>query len=495
MRLGALVCLQWLLLLDAGRGFRIAGYSSSQRPAQVVLRRLRTPPLSATMPLPLAAASAGSAISAVVSSPMYVWTMLSLASTLGIASESTKLGSMLSSPLVTMGLAMLLCNVGLLPSSSPVYSVVLKWLVPLSIPLLLLDADLKRCLKDTGTLLKAFCVGSIGTVLGTLVAYLLVPIKFAGGGGPKIAAALCARHIGGALNFVAVADILTVAPELVAAAMAADNVVVAAYFALLFLISAPERTGAVGSNSAYLPLPAAPAPTEAAKCPIPFFRSGSAEGEVAGVMLVAPAPAVDVGVVQQQQEQQQQQQQQQRREKHAFSLLGMSAALSTALIVTSLSLGLSRLSQSLVPGGISPMLLSSMLAVIAATAFPRTLSRVSKAGGVMGVLFMQLFFGVTGGQGSIATVLSYGPQLFVHTLVQIAVHFCFAVGAGRALGLPFREVVLASNANVGGPTTAAGMAQAKRWSNLVLPALLTGIFGYAIATGLGVGVYYVLLRL
>ena len=492
------VSLGWLLgllLLDAGRSFRLArlatGYSS-QSP-----RKVRTPPLSATVPLPLAAASAGS-ISAVVSSPVYVWTMLSLASTFGIASESTRLGSMLSSPLVTMGMAMLLCNVGLLPSSSPVYSVVLKWLVPLSIPLLLLDADLKRCLKDTGTLLQAFCVGSIGTVLGTLVAYLLVPIKFAGGGGPKIVAALCARHIGGAVNFVAVADILSVAPELVAAAMAADNVVVAAYFALLFLISVPERTGAVGSNSAYNLQPAAPAAQEPAKCPIPMFRSSSAETDTAGVMLVAPAPAVDalpasspdVGLLQQQQ-----QQQQQRREKHAISLLGMSAALSSALVLTSLSMGLSRLSQGIVPGGVSPMLLSSLLAVCAATAFPRTLSRVSKAGGVVGVLFMQLFFGVTGGQGSIATVLSYGPQLFLHTLVQIAVHFAFAVGAGRALGLPFREVVLASNANVGGPTTAAGMAQAKRWTNLVLPALLTGIFGYAIATGLGVGVYYVLLRL
>jgi uncharacterized membrane protein len=46
--------------------------------------------------------------------------------------------------------------------------------------------------------------------------------------------------------------------------------------------------------------------------------------------------------------------------------------------------------------------------------------------------------------------------------------------------------VLASNANVGGPTTAAAMASNKKWKELVLPALLTGIFGYAIATGLGV---------
>jgi uncharacterized membrane protein len=65
------------------------------------------------------------------------------------------------------------------------------------------------------------------------------------------------------------------------------------------------------------------------------------------------------------------------------------------------------------------------------------------------------------------------------------VHFAFSIGIGKMLKIPFREIVLASNANVGGPTTAAGMASSKRWKDLVLPALLTGVFGYAIATAVG----------
>jgi uncharacterized membrane protein len=94
--------------------------------------------------------------------------------------------------------------------------------------------------------------------------------------------------------------------------------------------------------------------------------------------------------------------------------------------------------------------------------------------------------------GHIPTVLSYGPALFLHTTVQIIVHFGFSVAAGRLLGIPFRETVLASNSNVGGPTTAAAMATTKRWKLLVLPALLTGILGYAMATGVGVAVVRVL---
>ena len=50
------------------------------------------------------------------------------------------------------------------------------------------------------------------------------------------------------------------------------------------------------------------------------------------------------------------------------------------------------------------------------------------------------------------------------------------------LGLPRREILLASNANVGGPTTAAAMASAKGWTEMIVPALLTGILGYSVAT-------------
>ena len=45
--------------------------------------------------------------------------------------------------------------------------------VPLAVPLLLLDADLQKCFKSTGTLLKAFLIGSVGTFVGTVVAYIL----------------------------------------------------------------------------------------------------------------------------------------------------------------------------------------------------------------------------------------------------------------------------------------------------------------------------------
>lgn len=87
--------------------------------------------------------------------------------------------------------------------------------------------------------------------------------------------------------------------------------------------------------------------------------------------------------------------------------------------------------------------------------------------------------------GHIPSVLKTAPMLFVHSSVQIIGHYIFLRIVGRSMKIPFRELVLASNANIGGPTTAAAMASNKRWKEFVLPALLTGIFGYAIATPVG----------
>ena len=107
---------------------------------------------------------------------------------------------------------------------------------------------------------------------------------------------------------------------------------------------------------------------------------------------------------------------------------------------------------------------------------------------------MQLFFAVTGAMGHIPSVLRVAPSVFFHTTCQIAVHFTFSCLIGRILKLPFRETVLASNANVGGPTTAAAMASSKNWKALVLPALLTGVFGYSIATGVGLLIHRIIYR-
>ena len=185
-----------------------------------------------------------------VQSEWTTWALLGTTGALGLyAEENSKLGAALSSNVVTMVSALVLANLGALPTSSPVYGTVVKKLVPLAVAALLFDADLDRVRREGRRLLAPFVVAALGTIAGTVVAWRLVPLQR---GIPALAAratmasALTARHIGGAVNYVSVAEYGGAAPELVAAGIAADNAVVAPYFVGLFAASGPAKGGNKG---------------------------------------------------------------------------------------------------------------------------------------------------------------------------------------------------------------------------------------------------------
>ena len=62
----------------------------------------------------------------------------------------------------------------------------------------------------------------------------------------------------------------------------------------------------------------------------------------------------------------------------------------------------------------------------------------------------------------------------------------FAIGK-KLLRLSTRELLVASNANVGGPATAGALAAGKNWTELVVPGMLVGNLGNALGTFVGLG--------
>jgi uncharacterized membrane protein len=365
-----------------------------------------------------------------------LWAILISVAAFSLWAEKTKIGSRLSAVVIAILGTFLLSNLSIIPSAAPSYDIVWSYLVPLAIPLLLFKADLRKIIKEAGPTLLAFFIGAIGSVIGTIVAFFVVPL---GENGWKLAAIFSSTYIGGSMNYVAAAEAVELkSGDLLAAGIAADNLVMAAYFLLLFAIPSIKFLQKRYPNHHQI---------EASK------DAGNLSEEMST--------------------------------KNSITLLNFSKALAISASICAIGYWLADLKGI---GGASILIITAII-VFLATLFPKQIGNIEGAD-IIGTFLMQIFFAAIGASANIFVVLNYGPILFVFAGLILTIHIMFLLGAGKLFKLDLAEIVIASNANMGGPTTAAAMAVARNWRNLVIPAILVGTLGYAVATFLGVALGY-----
>ena len=87
--------------------------------------------------------------------------------------------------------------------------------------------------------------------------------------------------------------------------------------------------------------------------------------------------------------------------------------------------------------------------------------------------------------GQLGAFLLALALLLVLTAIMVCVNMLFCFFGAKLFKCDLEDAIIASNANIGGPTTAAGMAISQGWTKLVGPAMLVGVLGYVVGNYMG----------
>lgn len=134
-------------------------------------------------------------------------------------------------------------------------------------------------------------------------------------------------------------------------------------------------------------------------------------------------------------------------------------------------------------------LLITTITLILATIFSKHFEKINGSHEI-GSFLIYLFFAVIGIPASISLIIHKSPMLLLFCSIVVIINMLISLIFGRLFNFTIEEIIIASNANIGGPTTAAAMSIAQGWENLIVPSILVGTLGYVIGNyyGLFVGI-------
>jgi uncharacterized membrane protein len=350
---------------------------------------------------------------------------------LGFWIDTHPIGKKTSGVVWVLMVAMLFSNLRIIPLSSPAYDFVGGSLVPLAIPLLLLKGDLRKIFRESGGVMISFCIAASATVAGVLVGFFLLDL---GEIGPKVAGVYTGGWIGGAVNFLAVSKAVEMTPTEFSVSISASSVV--SVTALLLLIVIPSVKAIVRFFPEYQAEHPPVMDTQLSDAAAPAFRLTHVSGALA----------------------------------LSFAICAVAQWIAGALDMSQYSI-----------------LFITLITIGVANAFPAAMHKLEGEFEV-GMLLMYLFFAAVGAGTDAITFVSNALNLFFFGMIIILVHLALVLVGARLLKIDLAEAIVASGAALVGPAPTAAIAISKGWKELVTPGIMCGIFGYVIATFIGVSV-------
>ena len=314
-------------------------------------------------------------------------------------------------------------------ATTVVFDFIWDILMPLGVTLALLNVKVSEFATKSKEVLLGFSFASVGSIFGTALSFALFSKSLGVGAlGYKIAACLCASYIGGSLNFAATAKALELtnsaeSSSLLAASMAADNMLMAVFLGILMV------------------LPCKP------PSPLVDHEEDQRTMKVKGITEATLGTIVSLMV--------------------ATGTLLLSSLLAKLASLGNFSLAITCI--------IAPLLGVILNSKLDFSGPPQFISRN----------IMLLFFACIGAGCNIFTASAVGVLLFGFIAVLLLAQLFFALLFGKAFRVPLWATLIGLNASAGGPATAFAMAASKGWNRALQPAVLAGTIGYAIGTLVG----------
>ncbi len=367
-----------------------------------------------------------------IENPVYVLFVLCAMVILAYYAAKTKWGKRFGTALLVIVFTAIIANFKLIPSASnaiPLYGGIFTYLAPISIFYLLLDVNLRTIRKAGTPMIVLFLIGSLATTLGVLATwYLTSPQQVLGEDGRIIAGMLTGTYTGGSVNFNAIALEYNFQERgvLYAGTLAVDNVVTTLWIVITLVIPVFLRS---------------------------FWKDKKIE--------ISNSEASD--------------DEQKKMDLHSFAwlvFLGVGAYFVSEMVTT------------IAPKIPSILTITTLGILLAQTRFVSKL----KASNALGLYLVYLFLAVIGAYCEISSVIelkSIGITLLIFASSAVLIHGVILILLGSVFYKDWEMISIASQANIGGGTTAIALAETFQRKELILPAILVGTLGNALGTYLG----------
>jgi uncharacterized membrane protein len=317
-------------------------------------------------------------------------------------------------------------NLGIVPHTTPTHDAIYDYGVPFAIVLVIMGSRLSDLRRAGKRILTAYGLAALGSFIGSLVASLIF-FRWLGPETWKLGGMFTGAFIGGGMNFAALGRGLDISPGVFAGAAVADNLSTVPWMIAQLVL-------AVRLARFYLK-PPSPSDDGPQEDPRKYWTSSTVS---------------------------------------LFDLAVLAALPLGAMWITSYL-------SSRFPNVPEVIWLTSLALIVAQLPFARKL----KGAAVLAYFALHLFFVVIGTNSNVSEVIKAGPPIVIYMTLILVIHALVVYGGGWLLKMDLPSLTIASQAAIGGPDSALAIAMAMKWSDLVTPGIIVGIFGYAVGNYLG----------